>query len=301
MDKVVEEFEKAKKEWDDAYANTKNHIESIHNYGINKKSSSIEEEEEQQQQSTNNNNSNSLPRLNGLAQDGLALLNSLLFRLDLIAPQLPTDDQIQSAQQLLQSWKNQAHALRMSFRNANLQAKANMKKTAQEERELLLGGGEESTVRRRNLQTKAGMTSAAESITDSLRRTRQLMVQEVERSTNTLATFEESTGILTKAESEYKGHRSLLSRTRNLLSTMQRQDVLDRVIMIVGFVLFSCAVLYVVSKRIGLLTLQRQVTAAIKAGMAKPGGNEGVNLGQVYDNVGPSAGVPLERPMHDEL
>ncbi|KAJ0792209.1 hypothetical protein HanOQP8_Chr01g0014841 [Helianthus annuus] len=96
------------------------------------------------------------------------------------------------------------------------------------QRELLLGGGEESTARRRNLQTKAGMTSAAESITESLRRTRQLMVQEVERSGSTLMAFEESTGVLKKAESEYKGHVSLLTRTRNLLSTMKRQDVLDR-------------------------------------------------------------------------
>ena len=43
-----------------------------------------------------------------------------------------------------------------------------------------------------------------------------------------VACVEESTGVLKKAESEYKGHRSLLMRTRNLLSTMQRQDVLDR-------------------------------------------------------------------------
>ena len=33
-----------------------------------------------------------------------------------------------------------------------------------------------------------------------------------------------------------------------------------------GFILFTLAVLYVVSKRIGLLKLQRKVTAAIKAG-----------------------------------
>lgn len=39
---------------------------------------------------------------------------------------------------------------------------------------------------------------------------------------------DESTGVLKKAESEYKGHRSLLMRTRNLLSVMQRQDVMDR-------------------------------------------------------------------------
>ncbi|KAL9408475.1 hypothetical protein AB3S75_046941 [Citrus x aurantiifolia] len=294
MDEVVEAVEKAKKEWDEAYAKTQEHIKAIENYG-----KSREEKEK---------SSNSLQRLNGLAQDGLNLLNSLHLKLDLLAPQLPTSDQVQSTQSLLQSWKKECNNLRLSLRNANLQAKANMRKAAQEERELLLGGGEESTIRRRNLQTKAGMTSAAESITESLRRTRQLMVQEVERNASTLMTFDESAGVLRKAESEYKGHRSLLMRTRNLLSTMQRQDIIDRVILVLGLILFSCAVLYVVSKRIGLLKLQRQVTAAIKAGMARqpeirPGAAEdGVNLAQVYrDNAAPNMEVPLQRPMHDEL
>lgn len=295
MDKVVEAVEKAKKDWEEAYRRTKDTIKSIEEFGKSTTGSSNAEQK------------NSLPRLNGIAQDALALLNSLHFNLDLLAPQLPTDDQVQAAQSLLDSWKHQIQSLRLSLRNANLQAKANMRKAAQEERELLLGGGEESTIRRRNLQTKAGMTSAAESITDSLRRTRQLMVQEVERSASTLVAVEESTGVLRKAESEYKGHRSLLSRTRNLLSTMQRQDVLDRVIIVIGFLLFLCAVLYVVSKRIGLLKLQRKVTAAIKAGMAgqaeiglRPDGN-GINFAQVHENVVPNVDVPLEQRMHDEL
>ncbi|KAG8499659.1 hypothetical protein CXB51_006078 [Gossypium anomalum] len=293
MDKVVEEVEKTKKEWDEAYSKTQQHIKEIQEYG----NSTIEETK----------NKNSLPRLNGLAQDGLALLNSLQFNLDLLAPQLPTDDEVQSAKALLKTWRSQSQSLRMNLRNANLQAKDNMRKTAQKERELLLGGGEESTVRRRNLQTKAGMTSAAESITESLRRTRQLMVQEVERSTNTLMTFEESTGVLKKAESEYKGHRSLLSRTRNLLSTMQRHDVIDRIVLVVGFILFSCAVLYVVSKRIGILKLQRTITAAIKASMAgKPelarkAVEEGINQGRFDGNVVPDKGLPLQQPMRDEL
>ncbi|KAF3964391.1 hypothetical protein CMV_011320 [Castanea mollissima] len=286
MDKVVEAVETAKKEWDEAYSRAKEHIKAIEEYGKSR--------EEQ--------NSNSLPRLNGLAQDALALLSSLQFRLDLLAPQLPTDDQVQSATALLDSWKNQSHNLRQSLRNANLQAKANMRKAAQEERELLLGGGGESTIRRRNLQTKAGMTSAAESITDSLRRTRQLMVQEVERSASTLMTVEESTGVLKKAESEYKGHRSLLMRTRNLLSTMQRQDVLDRVIIAVGFFLFSCAVLYVVSKRFGILKLQQKVTAAIKAGMVKQAKiGDGAVANGINDNAVHRVDVPLDRPMRDEL
>ncbi|XP_039829390.1 uncharacterized protein LOC120690696 [Panicum virgatum] len=251
MDEVTQAVENLKKEWSQAVSQLEESIATIKSCG--KAGKGTEE-------------ANSLPRLNGSAQDALQLLKSLQFRLDLLAQQLPTFEEVQSGQATLQSWDEQYKKLRASLRNANLQAKENIRKAAQEERELLLGGGEESTIRRRNLQTKAGMTSAAESITESLRRSRQMMVQEVERSASTLATFDESTSVLQKAEGEYQGHRSLLMRTRGLLSTMQRQDVLDRVILTVGFIIFSLAVLYVVSRRIGLLTLQRKLADAIRSG-----------------------------------
>ncbi|EPS62099.1 hypothetical protein M569_12693, partial [Genlisea aurea] len=275
-DRVTEEVERVKKDFQESYNQTLGRINSIQEYG---KESRIVQPEKKEKES--------LPRLNGLAQDGINLLQSLQFDLDLLAPQLPTPDDSENAQSLADYWKTEIDSLRHSLRKAIFQAKMNLKKTAQEERELLLGGGEESTARRRSLQTEAGMTSAAENITESLRRTRQLMVQEVERSASTLMTVEESTGVLKKAESEYKGHRSLLSRTRNLLSTMQRQDVIDRhghghiflklfffscknfeAILIVGFSAFSLVVLYVVSKRIGVLKLQRKLLDAVKAGMA---------------------------------
>ncbi|KAJ8497662.1 hypothetical protein OPV22_008214 [Ensete ventricosum] len=251
MDEVAQAVANIKKEWDQSILQIQEHIKSIESCGTSGRGTE---------------EANSLPRLNGAAQDTLALLRSLQFKLDFLAQQLSTEEEMQSAQLTLEFWKEQYQTLHSNLRKANLQAKSNIRKAAQEERELLLGGGEESTIRRRNLQTKTGMTSAAESITESLRRSRQIMVQEVERSANTLATFEESTGVLRKAEGEYKGHRSLLMRTRNLLSTMRRQDVLDRVILAVGFLVFLSAVLYVVSKRIGLLYLQRKITAAIKAG-----------------------------------
>lgn len=282
----MEAVDKVKKDWEETYGKTLEHVKAIQEYG---KSGRRSEEK------------NSLPRLNGLAQDGLAMLTSLQFKLDILVPQLLTDEDVQSAQATLESWKNQFQSLHVGLRNAKLQAKANMKKAAQEERELLLGGGEESTIRRRNVQTKAGMTSAAESITESLRRTHHLMVQEVARSASTLTTFEESTGVLKKADTEYKGHRSLLMRTRNLLSTMQRQDILERVILIVGFCLFSCAVIYVVSKRVGLLKLQRKVIAAMRAGTIQQAQIVGDGMNRVQPNVVPMVEVPLERPMHDEL
>ncbi|KAL0923739.1 hypothetical protein M5K25_007809 [Dendrobium thyrsiflorum] len=251
MDEVAQAVEDLKRTWDQTVVEIQDHIKEIQRCG--KSGKGIQEV-------------NSLPRLNSAAQDGLALLRSLQFRFDLLAQQLPTEEEVVSALAALSSWKEQYLGLHSSLRNANLQAKNNIREAAQEERELLLGGGEESTIRRRNLQTKAGMTSAAESITESLRRTRQLMVQEVERSVNTLVTFEESTGVLKKAESEYKGQSSLLMHTRRLLTTMQRQDVMDRIIMVAGFLIFISAVFYVVSKRIGLLALQRKIVTAIKSG-----------------------------------
>lgn len=90
MDKVVEEAEKVKKEWDETYKKTQEHIEAIAEYG---KPGRAKEEK------------NSLARLNGIAQDGLALLSSFLFTLDLLAPQLPSEPEVQSARALLQSWK----------------------------------------------------------------------------------------------------------------------------------------------------------------------------------------------------
>jgi len=83
---------------------------------------------------------------------------------------------------------------------------------------------------------------------------------------------------------------------------------LNRVIIGVGFLLFSLAVFYVVSKRIGLLTLQRKVTEAIKAGMVgqaelRPQAvADDVNLHQVRGNRVPNnAEAPLEQRIHDEL
>ncbi|KAK2634441.1 hypothetical protein Ddye_029233 [Dipteronia dyeriana] len=110
MDEVVEAVEKVKKKWEEAYKKTQEHIKAIENYGKSRRDTDEEKEY----------TSNSFPRLNELAQDGLALLNSLQFQLDLLSPQLPSNDQVQTAKLLLQSWNKQCTSLCSSLRNANL-------------------------------------------------------------------------------------------------------------------------------------------------------------------------------------
>ncbi|MCO5573802.1 hypothetical protein L7F22_027576 [Adiantum nelumboides] len=131
----------------------------------------------------------SLPRLNALAQDCLTSLRSLQRRFDLLAHQFLSAEEKDTCLKILEDWKTEYQILHAALREANLQAKSNIQKAAKSERDLLLGGGEESTNLRRNLQTQVGMSAAAESVTESLRRTRQMMVQELERGYGTLTTL----------------------------------------------------------------------------------------------------------------
>ncbi|XP_062205045.1 uncharacterized protein LOC133907065 isoform X1 [Phragmites australis] len=55
---------------------------------------------------------------------------------DLLAQQLPTFEEVQSGQATLESWDEQYKKLHASLRNANLQAKENIRKAAQEEFEM---------------------------------------------------------------------------------------------------------------------------------------------------------------------
>lgn len=95
----MEGVEKAKKEWDETYFKVVEQIKAIEGYA---KSAETEKRD-------------SLPRMNGLAQDGLSLLHSLQFKLDLLAPQLPKDEEVQSAKSLLEAWKKQSHRYQFCY------------------------------------------------------------------------------------------------------------------------------------------------------------------------------------------
>ncbi|BBM98452.1 protein transport protein SEC20 [Marchantia polymorpha subsp. ruderalis] len=204
-----------------------------------------------------------LPQLNAAVQDRFTTLQSLLLRMDLISQQHPSEDMGEACVQKLDEWKKQLNELRLSLRNANRNAKLNIERAAKRERELLLSGGEEATTRRRILQTQAGMVAGAESITDGLRRTRQMMVQEVERSVNTIQTLDQSNITLRDAKEEYFGARSILNSTRRLLSTMSRSDLIDRAILVVGIVVFLLVCNYIFLKRLGIWKALRTTSPPI--------------------------------------
>ena len=92
MDEVTQAIENLRKEWSQVVAQLEVCIAAIESCG--KLGKGTEE-------------ASSLPRLNSTAQDALQLLNSLQCRLDLLAEQLPTFEEVQSGQATLGSWKEQ--------------------------------------------------------------------------------------------------------------------------------------------------------------------------------------------------
>ncbi|XP_024399202.1 uncharacterized protein [Physcomitrium patens] len=76
-----------------------------------------------------------VPRTSALLQDHIANLRTLIVRYEMIAQQYCTEEGVQAAMRTVQEWKDQIQALRMSSRNANLQAKRNIDQAGMSERE----------------------------------------------------------------------------------------------------------------------------------------------------------------------
>ena len=107
--------------------------------------------------------------------------------------------------------------------------------------------------RRAPASEAAALALAAQS-TDSLRRSRALMGEELEKGRRTLAAMEESRATMRKTGDEYAGdQRDALAGGGRLLSRLERQAVWERRTLWCGFVCFMLAAAHVVLKRTPVL------------------------------------------------
>jgi len=91
---VVAATQQVIKEWTEAFDEASRRVESIETCGI----------------SGGTAEANNLPRLNATVQDCLTKMRSARLRLDLLAQQQPTDEQIESCHATLEQWNNQYKA-----------------------------------------------------------------------------------------------------------------------------------------------------------------------------------------------
>ncbi|GJP41147.1 hypothetical protein CLOM_g829 [Closterium sp. NIES-68] len=134
----------------------------------------------------------------------------------------------QRVQSALQQLHKAQPDLRQRLRHVTLTAQQNLMRQAQQERDELLGAGREASLRRRKLESAAQMAAAAEEVTSTLRRTRHVMEQEVQRGVHTLEELDTSATVLTSAGSQHSLQHSRLSTAHRLLALLKRGDVTDR-------------------------------------------------------------------------
>ncbi|CAG8604488.1 6924_t:CDS:2, partial [Racocetra fulgida] len=121
------------------------------------------------------------------------------------------------------------HRLQASIRRAVLTSKQNIEREAKIEREMLLGPSD---------------------VTDALRRTTQLMQQEIERSAYSAKILDESSRALKSTYSEYRGFSSVLRGSKQLITKLEQIDWTDRLLILFGLLVFVLVVLYILKKRV---------------------------------------------------
>ncbi|GAA6038357.1 hypothetical protein JCM8097_007608 [Rhodosporidiobolus ruineniae] len=114
------------------------------------------------------------------------------------------------------------------------------------------------------------LMSATSDVTEGLRRTLQLMQQEVDRSLVSNELLQSQTQTMQLTTDEYSTLSSLLSTSKNLITSLERADVVDRLLLFGAFAFFAAVCAHIFKKRV----LDRGVRVASFLGnaVARSGG-----------------------------
>ena len=124
------------------------------------------------------------------------------------------------------------------------------------ERDALFGGQSEGRGDTHDgkggISVRAGAT-AARDVTESLRRTRQIMADELQRADNTLRTLDAQGKSLKDTLQEQRAVGSSLRTGSRALSKLSRRDFTDTILLLAAFAFFLLVVVHIAKKRVGFL------------------------------------------------
>ena len=111
----------------------------------------------------------------------------------------------------------------------------------------------EDMVRERKKQQQRDALSAAESITDSLRRTKQLLERELERSGKTLEKLSESNKVIASTLDEQHAYKDEATGASNIRKKMKRREFSDLFFIGAGVFIYISVIFYILICRFGFL------------------------------------------------
>lgn len=181
-------------------------------------------------------------------QAKLAKVRALRRDLELCMEEAETEEERERIAQIVSAHVSTYHdiqkELRQSFQNRRQKWARRIAVQRQE-----LFGGEEAAARRRQLISEADVVAKSRGITESLRRTRQVMEEELEHTSTTLAAMDISHSQLKRTQDQYIGQHGLLYKSKGLLRTLHWQNRSERILLWCGLVLFALTSSYIAHKR----------------------------------------------------
>ncbi|KAF0474727.1 Sec20-domain-containing protein [Gigaspora margarita] len=188
-------------------------------------------------------------------RDGVKELEKWIEDIKQTADEQEREKDKQTILHRLQRNEEQYKQLQASIRRAVLTSKQNIEREAKIEREMLLGRVDGRNtfafeMRRRNFTSEDALLHSASDVTDALRRTTQLMQQEIERSAYSAKILDESSRALKSTYSEYRGFSSVLRGSKQLITKLEQIDWTDRLLILFGLFVFVLVVLYILKKRV---------------------------------------------------
>ncbi|BGO93612.1 Sec20 family protein [Rhodotorula toruloides NP11] len=101
-----------------------------------------------------------------------------------------------------------------------------------------------------NQTSDDALMSATSDVTEGLRRTLQLMQQEVDRSLVTNEMLQSQTQTMELTSTQYSTLSTLLHTSKTLITSLERADVLDRLLLFFAFTFFAAVCAYIFKKRV---------------------------------------------------
>lgn len=134
------------------------------------------------------------------------------------------------------------------FKAAAVERKEKQRQQTTHAREELLGSMQASVVRKQ-WRNESDLVSASQNITESLKRTKNILAQELEQSGAQLAALGVSQESLAKSHREYKTQHTRLKKAKGLISVVDWQNKSERYLLWAGLSLFCAVALYIIQKR----------------------------------------------------
>eukprot|EP00798_Chlamydomonas_sp_ICE-L_P021440 gene21440-28406_t len=156
-------------------------------------------------------------------QKALAGMRSQIRDLELLAEEQDSEEQAEAVEEQLDLHKAEYESLRNALMQAKLQTKFNSERLYQKQRQELLSGVTMEALHRQ-YRKESDLVAGTQDITDSLRRTRQVLAQQLENTAGNLDVLETTNETLSDARDELAGQKTLFKESHKQLKTLKQQS-----------------------------------------------------------------------------